>query len=61
MSDEVRAPVTHVYAGNGVLKHLRELTIEEAREVIVRLCHRLELARAEIQDLKSQPKVRGHG
>jgi hypothetical protein len=61
MSELKHPPVTHVFTAARVLKHVRELTLVEAREVIVRLCDTLEVAQGEIGDLKRQLRVRGHG
>jgi hypothetical protein len=46
-------PVTHCSV-DGKLKHLSELTIMEARGVIIRLCDQLLDAEQEIADLKNE-------
>ena len=46
------APATHVFAGHAQVVRIDALTIEEAREVIVRLCDDLEAARQENHELK---------
>lgn len=44
-------PVTHVYVGRDLVR-VDELTIEEAREVIIRICDEIEVARRDIYRLR---------
>lgn len=40
--DPSAAPVTHVYLEDGSLERIDNLTLEQSRQVIVRLCSELE-------------------
>jgi hypothetical protein len=52
------APATHVWTGDKHVKRIDKLTLEEARDVIVRLCDDLQEARdALLAELRKQ----GHG
>jgi hypothetical protein len=48
-------PATHVWTGEKMVKRIDKLTLEEAREVIVRLCDDLQEARdALLAELRKQ-------
>jgi hypothetical protein len=50
------APVTHVHVGygEGDVVRLDMLTIEEAREVIVRICDELDVCRHDLHDMRKR-------
>jgi hypothetical protein len=52
-------PVSHAFV-EGKLKRLDELTLMEARGVIIRLCDKLEDAEHEISDLKNGRSPNGN-